>query len=71
MARQYETSMSSIVFVRAEWGPGQYGGERCNLIFDTPKGPKRCVTFVILTSDKGKTAFGLAVPQRGNYPVCF
>jgi hypothetical protein len=71
IASFYKVSMSSVRFIKATWGPGQYGLEQCNMIFDTEKGPKQCHTFYILTDDDGKTAFGLAVPQSGNYPVCF
>jgi hypothetical protein len=71
IARAYKVPMSSVVLVDAKWGASQFGGEQCNLIFDTAKGPKRCNVFMILTSDKGKTAFGLAVPRQGDNPVCF
>lgn len=71
IAREYKVPMSSVVFIGAKWGPGQFGTDRCHMIFDTAKGPKSCNVFYILTSDKGKTAFGLAVPQQGNNPVCF
>jgi hypothetical protein len=71
IASKYQVSMASVKFVGANWGPGQYGGNQCNMVFDTPKGPKRCNTFMIFTDDNGKTAFGLAVPQRENNPVCF
>ncbi len=71
IARAYKVPMSSVVLVDAKWGPSQFGGEQCNMIFDTAKGPKRCNVFLILTDDKGKTAFGLAVPQQGSNPVCF
>jgi hypothetical protein len=71
IAREYKVSMSSVVLIGAKWGPGQFGGAKCNMIFDTAKGPKSCNVFYILTNDKGKTAFGLAVPQQGDNPVCF
>jgi hypothetical protein len=71
IARAYGVSMSSVVFVGAEWGLGQFGSQRCHLIFDTAKGPKRCNVFYILTSDKGRTGFGLAVARKDDNPVCF
>jgi hypothetical protein len=71
IARSYRVSMASVKFIDAGWGASQYGGEQCSLIFDTPKGPKKCHVFYILTSDKGKTLFGVSVVRREDNAVCF
>lgn len=71
IARAYKVPISSVQLVAVNWGPNKYGAQGCNLVFDTAKGPKSCNVFNILTSDKGKTAFGLAVPQKEDNPVCF
>jgi hypothetical protein len=71
IAREFKAPMSSIAFVGTDWGTGKYGGMQCNLVYDTPKGPKRCKSFMILTEDKGKSAFGMAVSDKGMHPVCF
>ena len=71
IARTYRVSMATVKFIDAGWGASQYGGEQCSLIFDTPKGPKKCYVFVILTSDKGKTLFGVSVVRREDNAVCF
>jgi hypothetical protein len=71
IASHWKVPISSVEFVRAEWGTDRTGYRTCIMIFDTQKGPKRCIAVRILTSDNGKTAFGLAVMERTNNPLCF
>ena len=71
ISREYKVSMSSVQLIKAEWGLSQYGNMQCNLLFDTAKGLKKCPVLLILTDDKGKTAFGISVLKSGDYPGCF
>ncbi len=59
IAAKYEVSLSSVKFIGTKWRKNHNGNEDCFFIFDTPKGPKECANFELLSDDNGKTAFGL------------
>ena len=72
IATSFKVSISSVRFLRAQWGPGRYGNADCEMIFDTAAGPKRCQIIDIMSDDGGKTAFALVDPYNiGRAHVCY
>jgi len=52
LATKYEVPYSSVKFLGTKWSTA------CFMIFDTAKGPKKCLVNEYLSDDGGKTAFG-------------
>jgi hypothetical protein len=55
----YNVAISSIEFIGARWDVTKWGSMGCVMIFDTPVGPKKCEIIALLSSDGGKSAFGV------------
>ena len=70
IARSFQVPLSSIYFIGARWEYGRWGGKSCNFIFDTNKGPQKCMAIEILSGDNGRTAFGW-IAGIGKNPICW
>lgn len=66
IANDYKVSVSSVVFLESQWD-----APYCLLTFDTPKGPKRCHAHQLLSSDGGKTSFGVLNPYGTQGASCY
>ena len=58
IATKQAVPFASVYFMKASWTYGKWGGKSCVFLFDTAKGPKKCMPYKLLSSDGGRTAFG-------------
>lgn len=67
VAQQVKVPVTSVRYLRSEWGRGPGGGPQCNMVFSTPKGLQSCAVFNIIKDD---FVFGQVVPVKGNSALC-